>query len=154
MRVEPGEVHLEKLVAVDQVAGGVLRGALDPVEGAARLEAIVAAPPRYGVATTVAAFGLSSAAAARFLGGGVREISSAALLGLAVGGLALLTERRIAARRVFEPLAGFVAAALAATLGIVIGPCSVYVATLAGIIALIPGLTLTTAMTELSRARG
>jgi len=150
MRVEPGEVHLEKLVAVDQVAGDVLRGALDPERGTSRIEAIVAAPPRYGTAVTLAAYAVSSAAAGRFLGGGAREIALALVLGLAVGALALLTARAPTARGVFEPLAALVAAALAASASVAIGPCSVYVATLAGIIALIPGLTLTTAMTELS----
>jgi uncharacterized membrane protein YjjP (DUF1212 family) len=150
IRVEPGEVHLEKLVAVDQVAGNVLRGTLDPAGGAARIEAIAAAPARYGAAITAAAFGLSSAASARFLGGGAREVVIAAGTGLAVGALALVTQRAPAARRVFEPLAAFTASALATAASLVLGPCSVYVATLAGVIVLLPGLALTTAMTELS----
>jgi len=150
MRVEPGDVHLEKLAAVDAVARDVLAGTLDPEHGTARIAAIVAAGPRYGAALTVAASGMSSASVARFLGGGAREVVLAAVIGLIVGMLAFATARVRSARRVFEPLAAFVASLLAAGLSLAFGPCSVYVATLAGVIALIPGLTLTTAMTELA----
>lgn len=150
IRVEPGDVHLEKLAAVDAVGREVLAGSLDPALGTSRIAAIVAAPPRYGVTLTVIAFALSSASVARFLGGGMREVGLAAVIGLVVGALAFATARVRSARRVFEPLGAFVASVLAAALSIAFGPCSVYVATLAGIIALIPGLTLTTAMTELA----
>jgi uncharacterized membrane protein YjjB (DUF3815 family) len=53
-------------------------------------------------------------------------------------------------RRVFEPTAAFVASALAAVLSRFAGPSSVYIATLAAILILLPGLTLTSAMTEIA----
>ncbi len=149
LRVQPGEVQLDRLVDVDQVASEVLKGTLDPAGGTARIEAIAARPPCYGPALTVAAYGLAAATSARFLGGGGREIGLAAVGGLVVGLLAAVTGRGRAGR-VFEPLAAFVASALMGALSLVTGACSVYVATLAALIVLIPGLTITTAMTELS----
>jgi uncharacterized membrane protein YjjB (DUF3815 family) len=51
---------------------------------------------------------------------------------------------------VFEPLAAFLASAAAIGLAHLLGPMSVLTATVAGLIVLLPGLTLTTAMTELA----
>ncbi len=52
--------------------------------------------------------------------------------------------------RVFEPVAAFTASAMAVAISFVVGPYAVSNATLAGLIVLMPGLTLTVAMIELS----
>lgn len=70
MRVEPGESDLGKLAALDEVTRQVLRGKISPARGAQRIDEILAAPSPYGWPLTIAAFGLASAAASRFLGGG------------------------------------------------------------------------------------
>jgi uncharacterized membrane protein YjjB (DUF3815 family) len=64
--------------------------------------------------------------------------------------LGVLGSRKPSLGRVYVPVAAFAAASLAAAMALVIPHYSVYVATLAGLIVLIPGLTVTTAMTELS----
>ncbi len=56
--------------------------------------------------------------------------------------------------RVFEPLAAFIASLLAAVIATAGFPISVFLVTLAGVIVLIPGLMLTTAMTELDAPPG
>jgi len=150
IRTDPGEQDLGRLTEVHAVAGRVLAGALTPDAGAAQLAAIERQPPRYGPALTTLAFGCSSLAAARFLGGNVREMTAATAIGLVIGLLAALAQRRPALGRTFEPLAGCVAAALATAAAAGLGPMSVYVATLAGIIILIPGFAITVGMTELS----
>ena len=150
LRVEPGEVHLERLNRLDAVVAAVSDGRLAPDAGLVRVEAIVHSPSRYGALLTTLAYGLASAAAARILDAGARGVAVAAALGLAVGLLVQVAGPRPALRRVVVPLAAFVAAALAALATRVVGPFSVNVATLAGIILLLPGLTLTVAMTEVS----
>ncbi len=150
VRVEPGDQDLGRLAAVHDVARAVARGELAPASGSARLAAIETTPPPYRGVVRVCAMGLSSAAAARFLGGGLRDIWVAALIGLAIGLLGYLGERAARVRRLFEPLAAFVSSVLAAIAARVLGPISVYLVTLAGIIILIPGFTLTVALTELS----
>ena len=52
--------------------------------------------------------------------------------------------------RVFESLAAFLLSTAAIGLARLVGPMSVFVATLAGLIVLLPGLLLTTAITELA----
>lgn len=149
-RFEPGAVHLDKLALLDDLAERVARGELTPLDGAERLEAIEAAPGPYGPALTTLAFALSSGAAARFLGGGLREIAVATLLGLATGLLALWAGRSRRVARVFEPLAAALAASFAGALAIRFGPLSVQIAVLAGLIVLLPGFPLTVAMIELA----
>ena len=150
LRLEPGENDLGRFTEVVEVARAVMRGTLSPAEGTARLVAIELTPPPYSDIVTVLAFAVSSTSAARFLGGGPSEVGVASAIGLVTGVLAMLARRSAAVRRLFEPLAAFLASALAALATHAVGPMSVYLATLAGIIILIPGLTFTVAVTELS----
>lgn len=99
---------------------------------------------------TTLAFALTSAAASRFFGAGIRELAVAAVIGLATGLLALLPPRLPAIGRVFDPLAAITAAFLATAAGRFFGPVSIYVATLAGLIVLLPGFPLTVALTEIA----
>ena len=150
IRVEPAESDLGRLAGVDEITREVLNGRISPVEGSARIGTIEAAPPRYGPLQRTLAFGVVSGAAARFLGGGWHEIVVSAGIGLVIGALALITGRQRAFSGVFEPLAAFAASLLASATASAGFPVSVFLATLSGVIVLIPGLMLTTAMTELS----
>lgn len=150
IRVEPGDVDLGRLAMLDEVTIKVLHGGVSPATGSQEIEAILAAPALYSRLVTTLAFGLASAAASRFLGGGLKEVEVSSVLGLVIGLLALAAARRHSVGRVFEPVAAFAASLLAASAGHWIGPYSVYNATLAGLIVLVPGFTLTVAMTELS----
>ena len=150
IRVEPGGVDLGKMATLDRVTLRVLRGDLTPAEGSAMIDAIGAAPHRYGPAVTTLGFTIASAGAARFLGGGPVEIVVAAVIGGVIGMLSLVIGRSIAAGRVFEPLAAFVAVVLAQGAAHLVAPHAVFIAILAGLIVLIPGLTLTVAMNELA----
>lgn len=150
IRVEPGDSDLGKLARVDQVTRDVLGGRLTPAEGTAAIAGIESMRPAYGTVLTTIAFGVASGSAARFLGGGAWEAVVGLMIGLVIGLLALETGSHPTLGRIFEPVAAFTAsaiAALAATAGV---PVSVLLATLAGVIVLIPGLTITNAITELS----
>ncbi|MDB4884286.1 MAG: hypothetical protein JWL95_3052 [Gemmatimonadetes bacterium] len=150
LRVEPGQVNLGKLAALEQVSLDVASGRTSPEDGMTQIARIVDAPTPYGPALTTLAHGVLSGAVCQFLGGGWREIVVATLLGLGLGLFSLFAERRQRVGRVFEPLAAFLVSAAAVALARLVGPMSVFVATLAGLIVLMPGLLLTTAITELA----
>lgn len=150
LRVNPGGVDLGKLADLDAVAVRVLREGLAPIEGSAQIDEIIAAAPPYGMVLRTLAFGLASAAASRFLGGGGKEIALSATLGLLIGLLQLMAGRWQGVGRVFEPLAAFTVTVLAVVFSYAFGAYAVSNATLAGLIVLMPGLTLTVAMIELS----
>ncbi len=150
IRIEPGEVDLRRLALLDRVTAEVARGELAPAAGSTRLDAIVAAPPLFGRLATTLSFALASGAASRFFGGGVREVVAAAAIGLVLGLLALAADHFRGLGRIFDPLAATTAAFLATLVAATSGPVSAYIVTLAGLILLVPGLSLTTAMTELA----
>ena len=150
LRVEPGEVNLGKVAALEQVSLEVAQGRVSPEEGMMRIERIVAAPSPYGPAVVTLAHGILSGTVCQFLGGGWREIVVATVLGLGLGLLAIYAASHARVGRVFESLAAFLVSTAAIGLARLVGPMSVFVATLAGLIVLMPGLLLTTAITELA----
>jgi uncharacterized membrane protein YjjP (DUF1212 family) len=149
LRTEPTAPDLGQLVRVTEIAQGVLAGGLTPAEGTLRLAALAERPRPSAVATLIA-YGLASAAAARFLGGGVKESAVALGAGLTIGLLAVAARRFGQLARIFELVAAFVAAFGVAAAGAAWGGFSASLATLAGLIVLIPGLTLTTGIAELA----
>jgi uncharacterized membrane protein YjjP (DUF1212 family) len=151
LRVKPGDVSLGKLAEVERVSLEVADGRCSPEEGIVAIARIAAAPPRYGPALSTLAYGLGAGAACQFLGGGGREVIAAAVLGLGLGVLHLIARRQPRLEGgVFELLAAFLVSLSAVALAYAAGPLSVSVATLAGLIVLLPGLTLTTALSELA----
>jgi uncharacterized membrane protein YjjP (DUF1212 family) len=150
LRPDPPEINLEKLALLEALAERVARGELPAEEGARRLDEVVQAAPRYGPLLRTLCYSLASGTAARFFGGGWREIALSALMGLATGLLALTARRLPALGRVFEPVAAIIAGALATLAASCCGPVSSQVSIVAGLIVLIPGFTLTLAMTELA----
>jgi uncharacterized membrane protein YjjP (DUF1212 family) len=150
LRVEPGEVNLGKVAALEQISLDVAQGRASPEEGMMRIERIVAAPSQYGPSIVTLAYGVLSGTVCQFLGGGWREIVVATVLGLGLGLLAVYAESHARVNRVFESLAAFLLSTAAIGLARFVGPMSVFVATLAGLIVLLPRLLLTTAITELA----
>jgi uncharacterized membrane protein YjjP (DUF1212 family) len=150
LRVEPGEVNLGKLAELEHVSLEVAHGRSSPEEGMTAIARITAAPSPYGAALVTVAFGALSGAVCQFLGGGWREVAAATLLGLGLGAFSILASRHPRLGRVFEPLAAFLVSAAAVGLARGLGPLSVFVATLSGLIVLMPGLTITTAISELA----
>lgn len=149
-RVEPAEVDLERLSGLDDLLAALAEGRIDLAEAGRRLEAVQTAPPRYGPAALTAGFGLVSATTAYFFRGGWAEIAAAAVLGVAIGLLSRALGGRPVAGRVFEPVAATLAAAAATGVAVISGSLSTFVVILAGLIVLVPGYTLTVAITELA----
>lgn len=149
-RVEPAGVDLGRLEALEGLADRVADGELDPGTAGAAIDAVLARARPYPRWATLICWALSSATSAVFLGGGAPEVVVAAAIGLVVGLVARGIERREQAGQLFEPAAAAIAAFLAAAASVAWTPLSVYTATLAGIIYLIPGFRLTLAMTELA----
>ncbi len=150
VRVEPGGVNLERLSALDALLQDMKDERFDLADAESRLTAIEKAPERYGVAITIACSALASASVACFFGGGWREVAAGSAIGAVTGTLAEIAARRPAFARVFEWIAAPVAAVLALFAARALGPMVPLIAALAGLIALIPGLTFTVALTELA----
>jgi uncharacterized membrane protein YjjB (DUF3815 family) len=97
----------------------------------------------------VVATALLSASAAVFFAGSPREVLVSLGLGTGVGLLGVLTQRFQSLSRLFTLLAAAFVGATATLLARVL-PISVPIATLSGLISLLPGLTITVALAELA----
>lgn len=150
IRVEPGGMDLERLTLLDALAQEVIHGKVTPEVGATRIETILSAPVRYTLPITLLCWTLAAAAAAKLFGGGPREMGVAALSSFLIGVLERLTRERPTTARVLEPVAALLTSGLAVVAASLIGPLSVQVSTLSGLIVLLPGLGLTVAINELT----
>lgn len=150
LRVQPGRIELEKLVLFDRVLDDVEAGRATITAGLDRLETIARAKSRFAGAWLVTAYGVASAGAAVLFGGGVREVVLSLALGLSCGLLSLGTQKSSRLTRVFEATASFLAAFLVVAAAHHLAPVSDRIVTLAGLIVLLPGLSLTVAMNELA----
>jgi uncharacterized membrane protein YjjP (DUF1212 family) len=150
IRVDPGQLDLGKLAELDAVAGEVMRGDLTVTEAGWRVAEITEAPDRYGPWLTTASFALASATAAVFFGGGWREILAGSAVGLLVGLFAWAAGSRPSVGRVFDPAAAALASFVATLLALWLPPLAVYTVTVSSLIVLVPGLSLTLAISELA----
>ncbi len=153
---ESGDVDLHQLAQLEDIAQRLAHRAegtpVSPFEvrsALAALAAVAKAPPLYGRWTQLFAFAATSATAAPAFGGGWREMIAAFLVGALVGELARVMRGGAAA-----PLHIFISAAMAAAcamaFGYVLSPFSPQSVIIAGLIALLPGFTVTTATSELA----
>lgn len=150
LRIGPGMVDLHRLVQVDAIMNQVVRGELDPQAGQQALLEVERARPIYNRAVQYLAFALVSAGAALFFGGGPAEIGFASVAGLVTGLLAEWVGRSRTSISIVEPLAAMVAAGGGLLWSVYLQPIDTSTGTLAALILLVPGFTLTVAMSELA----
>ena len=116
MRVEGGELDMDKLEQVDDLADEVAAQRVTASEGVERLEKILAAPRVYSRTVTVVVNGLTSGTLAVFFGGSLMDVAIASLIGVMLGLLEQVTARSTDQTRVFE-LIGAAFCAFSANVG-------------------------------------
>ncbi|WP_396213913.1 threonine/serine exporter ThrE family protein [Gemmatimonas sp.] len=150
MRVDPGEPNLGHLSQLGEITRLVMDGEITPAEGLRRIDVMDVQPPAYPQWLTLVAFVLASAAIACFLKVRAGDVLVASMLGLVAAVTAITASRWESTRHVTEPFAAFIVTTLAFTLDKVLGTRTGYATSLAGLAVLLPGLTFTVALTELS----
>lgn len=148
-RVESGGIDIDKLLRFDTILEDIEAKRITVVDALQRLEAAANAPAPYRLPTELAAGAGAAAGVAVIFGGGKVEVIVASLLGLAIGWLIDATTQGGWERGWLEPVAGFVAALLSFAAAQFL-PLDHRLVTLAALILLLPGLALTTALTELA----
>ncbi|HJL03531.1 MAG TPA: threonine/serine exporter family protein [Polyangiaceae bacterium LLY-WYZ-15_(1-7)] len=149
VRADSGELDLGKLRDLDAIANAVARGDQTPAEGSAAVASVLR-QPGPPAALTLFAHAAVAAAAAVLLGGRLPEALTASCAGFTVGLLELLARRSQPLGRLLLPASALAAAALSG-LGTALWPdLARPIATVAGLIILVPGLALTIAMNEIA----
>ncbi|HTR50485.1 MAG TPA: threonine/serine exporter family protein [Kofleriaceae bacterium] len=150
MRVDGGELDMGKLAQLDALADDVVAHRMSAADGVKRVDAIVAAPPRFGRALSTAAAALTAASIAVFFGGSLADVAVAGGIGLLLGMLAQFVSRSTEQARVLE-LVSAAFAALAASLAAAVWPgITPSLVTVCALVILLPGLSLTVAIAELA----
>ena len=150
MRVDPGQWTSAGSPGSTRCGARWRTARSSPGEGSVRIDATMSAPTPYGAAITTIASALTSGASARFFGGGLREIVATTVVGLLIGLPPLVRWHAHAGAGVFETTAAALAGFLALTAASFFPPLSPHLTTLAGLIILVPGFTLTVAFIELA----
>lgn len=149
-RFDPGEVHLGKLAEIDDLLEDAARPGSSLEEAERRLAGIEPVPPPLALAPTAAAHGLVAGSAAYFFGGSTTDLAVSAAVGVMVGAFVALLGMARATRRLVDLSAPALAALLAGLAGTRFADAHPHVITLAAVLILLPGLSLTTATVELA----
>lgn len=150
VRVDPGEADLTKLAELHGLIRDVEDGSIPLADAIDEVEAIVAEVRGSDPWITAASFGVVSASAAAFFDGGAPEVGVAAAIGIGIAFLSRLAGRYPRLGLIAPAVGGVFASAVAHLAVGVAGELYPFIPTLAGLIVLLPGLTLTLAVSELA----
>lgn len=150
LRLELGEIQLGALAKLDAIAEQVVAGTMSLDDAWTAMHALDRPFDAKQQLLTVGAFGLAAAAVAGLLRTAWIDVSVAAVIGLLIGWLAVLSGTRPHLAAAFEALAALVATVLATAFAHFVAPLSLQTVIVAALIVLMPGLSLTTAVSELA----
>ena len=146
LRVRPTAVDLDAIARLDDLVQDALEGQLDADGALVALGHVRDSPLRRPRPLVLAAYAVAGSALTPVLGGGWRAAVAAALVGLLVGAITLSTSRTARTEPMVAPIAA-VAASFCAALLVRLGlDASADVVTLAALVTLLPGMTLTIGM--------
>ena len=150
LRLPPGETDLARLSEADRIAESVLAGEIGLADGKAALDVLARPPGRRQRVLETLGFGIVAAAVAALLRLPWLDIATAGGTGLLLGALVQLARPRPRLREAEEAVAGLLAGFVAVLVAAHVGPLNQNTVIIASLIALLPGLTLTNAMSELA----
>lgn len=150
LRLEPGTIDLRRLALLNIVFDRVLARTLAAPLALEQVEQIAAFRQSISPFLTIAAFCLLSVGVSIVLGGHYHEAICSGLVGVAVGAVAVVARRSITVERLFIVLAGFFATFIVTFYATRVAPIAVYVPIVAGVVQVLPGFELTTALHELA----
>jgi uncharacterized membrane protein YjjP (DUF1212 family) len=150
LRVHPMPVDLDAIARLDEVVQDVMEEKLEAEGALAAVADVEAHPLRRRWPVILAAYGVAGAALTPLLGGAWREAVAGGAVGLLVGAIVLVTQRRARAEPMVAPVAAIAASFAAAALVELGIRASADIVTLAALVTLLPGMRLTIGMRELS----
>lgn len=150
MRLSPGEVNLDRLCQADRIANQVIDGQIDVDEGRRLLRILSKPHSGRGLLALSASYGLAASGIAVLFGAGWPGILVAGLIGWLIGVLTVAGYNRPRLAVAGDAISGLVATLVATLIGAFVVPLAIKPVILASLIVLVPGMSLTTAVRELS----
>jgi uncharacterized membrane protein YjjP (DUF1212 family) len=150
LRLEPGEIDLQRLALLNIVYGRVLAHEIAPLAACAEIERIGTLRHAARPLPTILGYGAMAVGLSVILGGHNPENTAASIIGVITGGCAVAARRIPIVARLFEVLAAFIATVVVTLYARFVHPLDVYVPLVAGVVQQLPGLQLTAALRELA----
>ncbi len=150
VRFDSGDTDLYRLCEADRIAEAVMAGTMEVPAGRAALRELMRGNRWRGRVVQVLGFGLASAAVAGLLQLPWLDVGTAGVIGLMIGLLDAAAQSRPRLSEAFEAIAGLVAGTVAILVASLIGPLNLNTVIIVALIVLLPGMTLTNAMNELT----
>jgi len=151
VRLLPGDVNLERLCRADDIADQVIDGMLDLREGFRQLRALDLPDTRRDRANVIVSYGLSAACiAGLFLHSSWVDVVVAGVIGLLIGWITILAASRPRLSVASDAISALVATTITIVVSAWIVPLAIKSVVLSSLIILIPGMSLTTAVREIS----
>ena len=150
-RMQPGELDMNSLSRTDELAYQLLSGDISLAEADKHLDEIDVMPSPYGKSLTGIAFSLSTSAFAMLMGAGWSEIIYSGLLGGMVYFWTLWALRSKRVNLMLEPVASFSVGFMACVINHYSSSgFNIWLIILSSLIILVPGLSLTIGLAEIS----
>ena len=150
IRLAPGETDLNKLSQADRIAEDVMAGHLSVAEGHTALRSLDRKPGWSWRVMQVLASGLASGAVAGLWRLPWVDIGAATLIGVLIGVFNHLLERRPQMKEAADAVSAFMAGFVAVLVANFVAPLNLNTVIIASLIVLLPGMSLTNAVNELT----
>ena len=150
IRLAPGETDLHKLSEADRIADAVSMGEMSIAQGHTALRALDRTPSVRWRAMQIFASGLAAAAVAGLWRLPWLDMATAGLIGVIIGVLGELIARRPQMKEASDAISALVAGFVAILVANFIAPLNLNTVIIASLIVLLPGMTLTNAVSELT----
>lgn len=150
VRIAPGDVNLARLCRADEIADRVADGSLEPRRGMAQLRALGRPLSRGALWATVVSYGLSAGAIAVLFRTSWPDALVAGVIGLVIGGLVVAGSGRPRLAVANDAIAALVATFIATMVSAWLVPLALNLVVLSALIVLVPGMSLTNAVRELT----
>jgi uncharacterized membrane protein YjjP (DUF1212 family) len=149
IKVTDSELNLEKMDEIERIIQQVVNQDLEPKSGILELNRTKNIKNRYSGGITTLFIGVSTAAAACVFGGQIPEILGAFIIGLGIGGLGLILRFIPQLDKVYVLLSAVWAVLISGIFQSYFKDYQTDIATICGLILLIPGFTFTISITEM-----
>lgn len=150
VRIAPGDVNLARLCRADEIADRVADGSLEPRRGMAQLRALGRPLPRAALWATVVSYGLSAGSIAILFRTAWQDALAAGVIGLLIGGVVVAGYSRPRLSVAGDAIAALVATFIAIMISAWLVPLALKLVVLSALIVLVPGMSLTNAVRELT----
>lgn len=151
VRLSPGDVNLKKLCRADDIADLVIEGKLDLREGFRQMRALDLPDTRRERAKIIVSYGLSAASvAALFLHSSWLDVAVACMIGVLIGWITMLAATRPRLSVASDAICALVATTVTIAFSALVEPLAIKSVVLSSLIVLVPGMSLTTAVREIS----